>query len=176
MYGKAWKATGANATRRKELPPRRQERPLLWENSPMLSALWISSRQPNPRLELFRKMSQTKKLPREMINLPSALFIYIDSHSCCRLSRWRDLCLTRPNHRRGMACLGSIGVKFAATHATAWVRTRGGFILIYLYMSPAKSATGRSNVPVRRSQMRSAAGCRNSGVPAAEEVTAGFTP
>lgn len=97
MSGKAWKATGASAARRKELPPQRQERPLLWENSPMLSALWISSRQPNPRLELLRKMSQTKKLPREMINLPSALFIYIDSHSCCRLSRWRDLCLTRPN-------------------------------------------------------------------------------
>lgn len=55
MSGKAWKATGASATQRKELPPRRQERPPLWENSPMLSALWISSRQPNPRLELFER-------------------------------------------------------------------------------------------------------------------------
>lgn len=176
MSGKAWKATGASAARRKELPPQRQERPLLWENSPMLSALWISSRQPNPRLELLRKMSQTKKLPREMINLPSALFIYIDSHSCCRLSRWRDLCLTRPNQSpwHGLPLGHRRKVRRHTCYSVG--EDAGRPYTIYLYMSPAKSATGRSNVPVRRSQMRSAAGCRNSGVPAAEEVTAGFTP
>ena len=124
----------------------------------------------------IRKMSQTKKLPREMINLPSALFIYVDSHSCCRLSRWRDLCLTRPNHRRGMACHWEHRRKVRRHTCYSVGEDTGRPYTIYLYMSPAKSATGRSNAPVRRSQMRSAAGCRNSGVPAAEEVTAGFTP